>query len=47
MVSVRFQRRFTESAVYFYDEINPLKNHQIKKEDFDKLKVNGLTKLNI
>jgi hypothetical protein len=32
----------SESAVYFMMKINPL-NHQMK-EDFDKLKVNGLTK---
>lgn len=34
----------SESAVYFYDENQSIKPSDIKKEDFDKLKVNSLTK---
>jgi hypothetical protein len=34
----------SESAVYFYDENQSIKPSDVKKEDFDKLKVNGLTK---
>ncbi len=35
----------SESAVYFYDENQSIKPSDIKKEDFDKLKVNDLTKI--
>ena len=35
----------SESAVYFYDENQSIKPSDVKKEDFDKLKVNGLTKI--
>lgn len=34
----------SESAVYFYDENQSIKPSDVKKEDFDKLKVNSLTK---
>jgi DUF2075 family protein/SOS-response transcriptional repressor LexA/predicted GIY-YIG superfamily endonuclease len=35
----------SESAVYFYDENQSIKPSDVKKEDFDKLKVNRLTKI--
>lgn len=35
----------SESAVYFYDENQSIKPSDVKKEDFDKLKVNALTKI--
>jgi DUF2075 family protein/SOS-response transcriptional repressor LexA/predicted GIY-YIG superfamily endonuclease len=35
----------SESAVYFYDENQSIKPSDVKKEDFDKLKVNSLTKI--
>jgi hypothetical protein len=34
MVSVRFQRRFTESAVYFYDENQSIKKTTDKERRF-------------
>lgn len=34
----------SESAVYFYDENQSIKPSDVKKEDFDKLKINSLTK---
>ena len=34
----------SESAVYFYDENQSIKPSDVKKEDFDKLKLNSLTK---
>lgn len=34
----------SESAVYFYDENQSIKPSDVKKEDFDKLKQNSLTK---
>ncbi|NHN24955.1 DUF2075 domain-containing protein [Flavobacterium jejuense] len=35
----------SESAIYFYDENQSIKPSDVKKEDFDKLKVNSLTKI--
>lgn len=35
----------SESAVYFYDENQSIKPSDVKKEDFDKLKRNNLTKI--
>lgn len=34
----------SESAIYFYDENQSIKPSDVKKEDFDKLKLNSLTK---
>jgi DUF2075 family protein/SOS-response transcriptional repressor LexA len=34
----------SESAIYFYDENQSIKPSDVKKEDFDKLKVSSLTK---
>ena len=34
----------SESAIYFYDENQSIKPSDVKKEDFDKLKINSLTK---
>lgn len=35
----------SESAIYFYDKNQSIKPSDVKKEDFDKLKLNSLTKI--
>lgn len=37
-------KKQSESAIYFYDENQSIKPSDVKKEDFDKLKLNSLTK---